>query len=198
MPRRDGDTEAGCRIDRLAVDLERLAHVLDDAGGKALGLVDTLHAGLQDGEFVAAETGHHVGVAHAGGEAFGDGAEQRVAGRMAERVVHRLEVIEVEAHDGQHGSVGSAVVHRLMDALAEGIAVGQAGEAVVPRHVGDARLHPALLGHVLEGGDPAAVRHGLLGHGHDAAVGAFGLEGRRLVAADILLQFGREIRRQLP
>ena len=98
----DGDADAAGRVDLLAVDEERLAQFLDEARGKALGVVDARDARLQDGELVAAEARHHVGVADVAHEPLGDGAEQRVADRMAERVVDALEVVEVDAHHGEH------------------------------------------------------------------------------------------------
>ena len=51
---------------------------------------------LQDREFVAAEPRHQVGLARAGGEPLRRLLQQRVADRVAERVVHRLELVEVE------------------------------------------------------------------------------------------------------
>ena len=54
--------------------------------------------------------------------------------------------------------------------IVEQDAVGQAGQRVVQRHVGDLGLGAALLGDVLVGGDRAAVGHRLHGDGDRAPV----------------------------
>src|SRR5690606_41194644 len=64
----------------------------------------------------------------------------------------------VEAHHGEHRSVGDAFVERLLDTLAEGVAIGQVRQPVMPGHMRDSRLRPLLVGNVLEGRDPAASR----------------------------------------
>ena len=94
--------------------------------------------------------------------------QQRVADRMAERVVDGLEAVEIEE---QHGELLAAAASACSMLLAEQHAVGQIGERVVARHVHDLRLGPAPLGDVLEGRDPAAVRGRAVRHaGDDAAV----------------------------
>ena len=67
-------------------------------GGKLAG-VGRPGAALHDGEFVAAEAGHRVGAAHHALQALGHRAQQRVADRMAERIVDALEAVEIEEHD---------------------------------------------------------------------------------------------------
>ena len=52
--------------------------------------------GQQHRELVAAEAGEHVGVAQPRAQRLRDARDQLVAGAVAERVVDRLEVVEVE------------------------------------------------------------------------------------------------------
>ena len=52
----------------------------------------------QDGELVAAEARHGVGGPGALHEALGRGLQQAVAGVVPERVVHVLEVVQVQEH----------------------------------------------------------------------------------------------------
>jgi hypothetical protein len=54
---------------------------------------------LQNGEFVAAEAADRVGIAYRLLQAPRDGFQQRVADRMAECIVDRLELVEVEDED---------------------------------------------------------------------------------------------------
>jgi hypothetical protein len=86
--------------------------------------------------------------------------QQGIADRMAERVVHLLELVEIET---QHRD-GVAALHRsemAVKLLAQEHAVGQRGQRIVMRHVGDLLLGLPLLGDVLMDGDPAAVGHRL-------------------------------------
>ena len=124
-------------------------------------------------------------------------AEKRVAGRMSERVVDLLEVVEVEAHHRQHRPARRQFLQRLLNALAEGIAIGQVGEPVMARHVGDARLRAPLLGHVLERRHPVALRHRLLSDSNDTLVRAFDLEAGGAMAADVLLELVGDVGRHV-
>ena len=99
-----------------------------------------------------------------------DRLEQRVADGMAERIVDVLEAVEIEAEHRQALALPSALSSASLHALAQQHAVGQIGQHVVVRHVGDARLDAPLLGDVLVRGDPAAARHRLMLDGDDAPV----------------------------
>ena len=94
---RQRDADAGADADVAAVDLERLAQHLDNALRQQLGgLALVALAGLDDGEFVAAEPGQHVGFAQQRFQTGRHFDQQRVAGGMAERIVDLLEAIEVQ------------------------------------------------------------------------------------------------------
>ena len=74
--------------------LEARAHALGDPGGY-------LGVGADDrGEFLAAEPADHVVDAHAVAHRGGEDPQRLVAGRVTEAVVDRLEVIEIEHHQG--------------------------------------------------------------------------------------------------
>ena len=98
----------------------------------SLGVLD---AREQDAELVAAEAGDGVGLAQRVPQPARDLLEQQVAHVMAERVVDLLEVVEV--HDHHHGGLAAAAAGAdgLVDAVAEQLAVRQAGERVVERLV---------------------------------------------------------------
>jgi hypothetical protein len=89
---------------------------------------------------------------------------------MAERVVDRLEPVEVEE---QHRDIGAAAnpAERLGHPFGQHRPIGQAGQRVVPGEVGDALLRLAALGDVFVGGDEAAIRQRLFLDGDDAAIG---------------------------
>ena len=82
--------------------------------------------------------------------------QQRVADRMPERVVDALEAVEVEAEHGKALAAHQAQ-QRLLQLLAEQRAVGEAGQRIVAREVGDLLLLAAALGDVLVQRHPAAA-----------------------------------------
>ena len=119
-------------------------------------LVGVAHVGLDDGELVAAEACHHVALAHAAEQPHAHLLQQRVADGVPERVVDALEAIEVET---EHGEALAALQaqQRLLQLLAEQRAVGELGQRVVAREVGDLLLLAAALGDVLVERHPAAA-----------------------------------------
>jgi len=132
-------------------------------------------------KLVAAEAGDHVAGAGRLAQPVGDRPQHRVANRVAMQVVDRLEVIEVDAERRPDFAAADPCLDRFHP-LAEEHAVGEVGEAVVPRQVPDLRLGPALLGNVLVCGHPAAVAHRLMQDGDDAAVLQFVLVDRLFLA----------------
>ena len=105
--------------------------------------------------------------------------QQLVAGRVAERVVDVLEMVEVEKMHGHHLATLDAR-QRLLELLVEQHAVGQAGERVVQRHVRDFLFRPAALGDVHIGCDEAAVVERHAAHVEHGAVGTLAHEHMRL------------------
>ena len=107
---------------------ERRPQRFDEPCGDLLRLVVGV-ALEQDPELVAAETRRDVARANACADTLGSGDEQIVAGAVAEPVVDRLEVVEVE--EEHRRVVGRPACERLADAFGEEPAVRQAGERVV-------------------------------------------------------------------
>ena len=94
---------------------------------------------------------------------IGHRAQQLVAARMAERVVDLLELIEVDEQQRRQ-LLGVALARQQpSDLVAEIDAVGQRGEFVVARQMGDPGFGVAPLGDVLEQHDGAAAGHRLKG-----------------------------------
>src|SRR5213594_2740386 len=130
MRRRDRDADGRADVERLAFERERLLerseHLLRDAC--RAGLVG---AGQQDRELVSAETRDRVRRAQARREARSDLLQQLVAHRVAEAVVHRLEVREVH-HEHSDGLAGAWLTEELLlEALDEQRAIRQSGEEIV-------------------------------------------------------------------
>jgi hypothetical protein len=118
---------------------ERADDAVDDRGG----LGGSRQALAQDDELVASEPRHHVAGAHGAHEPAGDPAQQRVAGVVAEGVVDRLEVVQVDEHHGGAPRAPRRLGQRPGDVVQEQVPVGQPGQRVVQRLVADAGLRTA-------------------------------------------------------
>ena len=97
----------------------------------------------QDRELVAAEPRHGVAHAQRGAQARRDRLQHPVAGGVAERVVDRLEVVEVQEQHGERPAVVASAAERVFDAIAEQRPVREVGDRVVERLVGQLLLEAA-------------------------------------------------------
>ena len=94
------NADAGRQVELMAVDDHRLGERGEHAVGHERGFLHVRQARQQHDELVAAQTGEQILVAHAARQPARRQREHAVAGRVAERVVHGLEVVEVEKQDG--------------------------------------------------------------------------------------------------
>jgi len=184
-----GDADRAAAEDLVAVEGERGP----EGGGDALGHGDRVgdvgDVLQQDGELVAAQARGGVRAAQAAPDALGHGHQQRVAGRMAERVVDRLEAVQV---DEQHRHLGAAARQGVPEPVDEQRAVGQPRERVVQR----------LVDHRADGLGVGQGEAGVLGQRDEdlllgACVGALGAVGAHAQRTDdlALLVHGRGHRR---
>ena len=100
--RADGDADAGADHHLRAVEIVGRAHRLDDAQRQHGGIRRLRDGDLQDRELVSAHARDRVRLPHQGAQALRHHLQQLVAGGMAERVVHGLEVVEIEQVDRHH------------------------------------------------------------------------------------------------
>ena len=159
----EGNANAGRDLGAAArVGLAR-AQRLQDALRQASGRRGVL-AGHQDGELVAAEPRHHLGVVELGRDDAGDGLQHRVSGGVAEQVVDLLEAVEVEA---EHRELAVARVSRpdlKVEPLAEANPVGESREGVMVGQEMDLALGLAAGSQVAHGDGvvrSAGMLHGL-------------------------------------
>ena len=108
----------------------------------------------EDGELVAAQPRGRVGGPQAALQPLADRHEQLVAGGVAQAVVHRLEVVEVDEQHRHRRTLARRSGQGVLDPVAEQRLVGQVGQRVVERLVGELLLEPLLLGDVPEAPDP--------------------------------------------
>ncbi len=170
VERRDRDADADIGDNLVPFDLVRLDDRLADALGKRSRVGRFLHLGHDDGEFVAAQTGNRIGLSGAAAQTVGDQFQQFVPDRMAERIVDALELIEIEAQDRQTLTAFDAFEF-MFQPFAQQDAVGQIGQRVMARHVGNSPFRALPLGDVLVGCQPSAARDRLA---HDRKCPAIG------------------------
>ena len=117
-------------------------HRRGDGGAQPFGQVQRVLATLDrhDGdELVPAQAGHELAGTQGGAHPLGDLDQQLVAGGVAVDVVDLLEPIQVHGQQGDLGR-GDRIGRLARQPFQEGRAVGQAGQAVVARQMGDATL----------------------------------------------------------
>ncbi len=141
--------------------------------------------GEQDAEFVAVETSDRRVVGHERAEPLAQLAQEIVAGRLPERRVHGVEVLDVDGED-DHLALDGVVLQHLVEL---GIEVRPAGQPRQPVLAGQAFHLPTdgeKTGHVLEDDDRAAdLRARVAAQFEGAPV-------RRLARLDILGKAGQE------
>ena len=158
-----GETDARGDDQLLAGDRHRLLHRAADALTDE-GRVDAVVQ--HDDELVATEPASRPPSGNRRGEPLGHLLQHPIAHRMAEAVVDHLEVVEV---DEQHGDLaGRGGGEQPVEQADERRTIGEIGQVVVRRRVGEALCRSTLVGDVFDVGDGQrdAV---VLGHRHPGA-----------------------------
>ena len=151
------DADAGGGLHLVAIDGIRPRNDIADFGRQRFDVGGVGDVVLQHGEFVAAETGDHVGLAHAAAHALADRAQQGIADRVAERVVDVLEMVEVEIMHGESIAAAPRAGEFQIEPLKERRPVGEPSQRVGAGERFDL-LHKALaLGDVMEEPDAAEI-----------------------------------------
>ena len=140
-----GEPDARLHQQVVALHPDRLVEGLDDAVGDRLQRRDL---GFDDdSELVTTQTGDGVPVAHAGHDALTGRPEQIIAGSVPQGVVDQLEIVEVDHEHPQRRPPGVVPTVGAPQAVGEQGAVGQPGQRIPQRLVGDGGEQPPVLGH---------------------------------------------------
>ncbi len=126
----DGKAEGGGETDVAVAEIIRRRQHLADHLAEFLRARPLENQRQHEGEFVAVVTGDQRAVRNAGLEAMGDLAEDFIAGRGAEKIVDRLEAVEIGNADGEGSRIAGALGGNLQDLLAHAIAVSQSGQRI--------------------------------------------------------------------
>jgi hypothetical protein len=126
-------------------------------GTHGLGLLECLHRILpqafeHDDELVPTEPGHGVALAHAGHQALAHVLQQQVADVVSTRVVEALEVVQIDEEQRSALLIARTHDQRVLQAVQQQPAVGQARQRVGERQQLDAFLVLLLVRDVREGG----------------------------------------------
>lgn len=130
---RERNADAGADIDLLTAEIERPLDQGDDPERERDGsLALVLLVFLDDGEFVAAEASQHIGIANRRPQPLRHFDQQLVAGRMPQRVVDALELVEVEHQHGEAGAMALQPLRGVLELFGEQRAVRKAREQIDP------------------------------------------------------------------
>jgi hypothetical protein len=165
----------------VRVDQERLAHGRDDARGDVLRTRDVVEVLADDDELVAGEARERVARSQDVAQAIRDRHEEEVARAVPERVVDRLEVVEVEEQHAGDAPGAAPRGDRLLETVVEQHPVRQPRQRVVQEAM--AQLILGALGL----GARAGVAHVNRGHvGEDLSRHAvLRAEAARRVGVDV-------------
>jgi hypothetical protein len=133
--RADRDADARPHMRRLAEQIERLLHQREQALAQPRRARRRLEVGLDDRELVRPHARQRVGLAQAGEQPRAHVAQQQIAAGIAERLVDRLEVGEIEAQHRRDPVTAPAAAQRRAEPLEEHAAIGQTGQRVVAHQV---------------------------------------------------------------
>ena len=88
-----------------------------------------------DGELVAADAVRLICAAHRRAQRVGERADALVAGLVAVRVVERLEIVEIDQHQGQRQARAPGVLQLAREVLVKHAMVAQARERIRAGHL---------------------------------------------------------------
>jgi hypothetical protein len=136
------DTHTDRHRQRAMADLDGFAHHGDDSVGQ-LPRVGARHSGHDNRELVAAEPPDDVAPATLVRQPLRDNPEHSVADVVAERVVDKLEAIDIAEEDRERLAVCCVAPAGHLDAVHEECAIGEAGQRIVRRKKCELGRQPA-------------------------------------------------------
>ena len=123
-----------------SLEPERRVHRLADLARHGENVVRTREIGREHRKGVSTEPRHGVAFAYGALQAVGDHSQQRIARAAAVALVDQLEAIQVQDQQRRRPARAPGVRDRLQGAVAEQVAVRQAGQRIVVRQILQARF----------------------------------------------------------
>ena len=137
--REAGDAEAGADAERAMIDDARLLDLVQHFLRREQRPVDVGDR-QHDRELIATQARHRVGVPEHPAHPRRDALQDAIAGMMPQRVVDRLEAVEVEDQQRERGARAVGDAQRLRETIVQQQAVRQIGQRVVIRQVRETLL----------------------------------------------------------
>ena len=131
----------------MLLDLIGLRHRVNDLARHGTGAFQRRFAEQHD-KLVAAQAGYRIHTSPAGDQAMRHLGQQLVASEMPERIVDRLEMIEIDKHQGDLLALAFGSDQRLFDPILQQGAVGQAGQWIIICQLADTLLRGVPLGDI--------------------------------------------------
>lgn len=163
----NADADAGSNRNFTAIGLQHDGKQGHHLFGDAHGIVDACGTFDQDDELIAAEAGDGVLVAQDAAQAAGNITQDGVAGPVAELVVDRFEVVEVDEQDGETAVLALAAFEAVLGAGIEQQAVRQPGQRVVVGQIQQLGRRLPGRGDVAQDADHAQYLAGVVAHHTD-------------------------------
>ena len=138
-------TDAGADVELVVLDVVGLRERLDHALGEGRHSIAVGRVADHHGELVSAEPAAHLVVARQLLEPLRDLRQQLVADLVAERIVDRLEAVEVDHQECTARAPLLGVPETVLERFGDHQPIGQSGQRIVPRKVGDFLGRFALL-----------------------------------------------------
>src|ERR1700677_4737104 len=113
VDRSDGDADARADENAMAIDFQRFGDLLHYPFGKVGRVFRSIESTRQNGKFVAGETSKKVAFAQTSGQLLAYLLQDGVAGRVAERIVHALEIVETDIKDADRLPISNTCLHFL-------------------------------------------------------------------------------------
>ena len=142
----DADRSANCHV--VALDRIGSRDLFDQRSAQRFDEADVHGPGKDRLELIAAQPSNLPVVAHDRGESLGNLPEQRVADRVAERVVDVLEPIEIDHEKRKALAAVGGIAKRFVQRLSHHRPVRQTGQRIEARKTGNLAVRLALLGQV--------------------------------------------------
>jgi hypothetical protein len=90
---------------------------------------------MNNGKLVTTKSDNVMGVVDQSPQSLGDNLQQRIANRMAQRVIHFLEAIKIKQQNRERLPVIAGSRQSLACPFHEQRPIGEAGQGVVARHM---------------------------------------------------------------
>jgi hypothetical protein len=191
IARGERHADAGRGDDLVAIEVERLDQRREQAATKRLRLIRLLDPHLNERKLVAADARERVDLAYARLEPSRAQFEQPVAGRVPKGVVDALEAVQIEEQDRNHAITVAQASQRVIQPLAQQLAVGQVRDRIVQGKVAGALLSCDLRRDVA--GDPPVAEEasGMVEAG-------FAGEAQNAAPARAVLQLAKDVAERQP